>query len=303
MIIKYSMRTKNIFLAGANTAEGFVSKFDNILKNDKKAYTFVLKGGPGTGKSTLMKKIATHFREKGFRVEEFYCSSDVKSLDAVRIVEKNICITDGTAPHEQDASLPKVNGEIVDLGESVGKEIIKYKSKINKIILLKKNCFDKAYKFLSLAGSVVDRFNRSKKFNLPEGIKKRTFYFDYFCDNGIKSFEHKNKFKVLNLNKSNAKTFYELLNTQKNIIEIKSTLTGGAKAVIFEDIATMFKTESVVLDANSKQIFDRLCVLAGKNIDQAKTYHKEIEKIYFQYINLKTLDEITKNLIQKIEKF
>ena len=97
--------------------------------------------------------------------------------------------------------------------------------------------------------------------------------------------------------------FNTLLTTQKNIIEIKSTLTGGAKAVIFEDIETMFKTESIVLDENCKQICDRLCVLAGKNIDQAKTYHKEIEKIYFQYINFKTLDEITKNLIEKIEKF
>lgn len=43
------------YYACANSARGFVSFFDGNIKGLDKLY--ILKGGPGTGKSTLMKKI------------------------------------------------------------------------------------------------------------------------------------------------------------------------------------------------------------------------------------------------------
>jgi len=300
-LIKYSMQRKHIFLAGANTASGFVSYFNNILEKNKKNYTFVLKGGPGTGKSTLMKKVSNYFYKKGFDIEEFFCSSDIKSLDAVKISQKNICVVDGTAPHEQDASLPKVSGEIVDLGECVDAKIFKYKQKIDRLISLKQKCFKNAYVYLSLAGNLLKSFNKQKQFSLPDNLNKRSFYFNYFCADGIKSFENKNKYKTYNLNSKNQQLFNKLISEQKNIVEIKSVLTDGVKAVVFSDVNIMFKVEKIVLDDENKQMFNKLCLLAGKNIEIAKAYHKEIEKIYLNYINFNKLNEIAKKLIKKIE--
>ena len=48
------MRTKHYFACG-NTAKGFHNFFRNNIELLTKI--FILKGGPGTGKSTLMKKL------------------------------------------------------------------------------------------------------------------------------------------------------------------------------------------------------------------------------------------------------
>ena len=82
--------------AGANTTEGFVSFFDEILKvNTNKV--FIIKGGPGVGKSTFMKKISQDLLEKGYTLECFNCSSDPASLDALAVPDLKVAIMDGTA--------------------------------------------------------------------------------------------------------------------------------------------------------------------------------------------------------------
>ena len=44
------------FLAGGNTAQGFTSCFDSILPKEQQKRMYYIKGGPGVGKSTLMKR-------------------------------------------------------------------------------------------------------------------------------------------------------------------------------------------------------------------------------------------------------
>ena len=45
------------YFLGAMTQNGFSTEFGKIMA-DKEYFTFILKGGAGTGKSSLMKKIA-----------------------------------------------------------------------------------------------------------------------------------------------------------------------------------------------------------------------------------------------------
>ena len=73
------------FFAAMNTAEGFKSYFREIFDEFENIY--IIKGGPGTGKSRFMKEVACRAEEKGLSVERFYCSSDPTSLDAVAISE------------------------------------------------------------------------------------------------------------------------------------------------------------------------------------------------------------------------
>ena len=82
----------------ANSSQGFVNYFPSTLDQMEKIY--ILKGGPGTGKSTLMKKIGNHFLSRGQNVEHIYCSSDAASLDGVVLCGSKTAVVDGTAPHD-----------------------------------------------------------------------------------------------------------------------------------------------------------------------------------------------------------
>ena len=100
---------RTYFLGGASPS-GFRTDFWNAHRSD---YGYYLKGGPGTGKSTLMKKVAAAF--SGERVSCWHCASDPQSLDAVVLEDRGVFIADATAPHEASTPLPFVTGETVDL--------------------------------------------------------------------------------------------------------------------------------------------------------------------------------------------
>ncbi len=105
----------NEYFLGANSAEGFYSRFAENFAPDWTAY--IIKGGAGTGKSTLMRRFAKRAYESGFSVELCPCSSDPDSLDAVILPSEKIIILDGTAPHIVEPKYPGVCEQIVNTGD------------------------------------------------------------------------------------------------------------------------------------------------------------------------------------------
>ncbi len=104
------------FFLGASNAAGFVSYFPDAYDPCGGGKYFLLKGGPGTGKSTFMRTTARRVEKEGFTVHYVPCSADPDSLDAVLFPELNAGILDGTAPHVLDPKMPGVCEEIVNLG-------------------------------------------------------------------------------------------------------------------------------------------------------------------------------------------
>ena len=103
------------YFLGSFSPEGFKGSFgEEIKKSDFK--TVILKGGAGTGKSSLMKKVSAHFKDKD-EVVEFYCSSDPNSLDAVLLKSRKRIIVDGTSPHIFEPTFPGVKEKILNLGD------------------------------------------------------------------------------------------------------------------------------------------------------------------------------------------
>ena len=83
---------------GASTPDGSVNYIENITEDIKTRY--FIKGRPGTGKSTFMKKLAKKAEDNGYSCQIYYCSFDKNSLDMVLIPELSFCVFDSTAPHE-----------------------------------------------------------------------------------------------------------------------------------------------------------------------------------------------------------
>ncbi|NLK52172.1 MAG: hypothetical protein GX295_06975 [Syntrophomonadaceae bacterium] len=111
--MKYG-RIRNLY-PGGNTAQGFFSLYDSVLENLNRL--LILKGGPGTGKSTLIRQVGLAMVDRGYDVEYLHCSSDNRSLDGVIIPVIGMGIVDGTAPHIIEPQFPGAVDEIINLGE------------------------------------------------------------------------------------------------------------------------------------------------------------------------------------------
>ncbi len=138
------------YFASANSGKGFINYFPQIFSSLE--YHYIIKGGPGTGKSSLMKKIAEKAVSLGMDVDCYLCSSDPDSLDGVIIRDLSIGITDGTSPHSSDPLYPGAKGEIIDLGLCWDKsKIIENKAEIIELSDKKSREFRYSYSYLSAA--------------------------------------------------------------------------------------------------------------------------------------------------------
>ena len=108
------------YFLGANSPTGFYSLYDHLLSPEEARAIYILKGGPGCGKSTLMRKIGAWAEEAGLETEYILCSGDSDSLDAVILPAVGTAIVDGTAP--QGVVPQGHNGGFVPLLERKGTE-------------------------------------------------------------------------------------------------------------------------------------------------------------------------------------
>ncbi len=145
------------YFASANGKDGFFSLYGEIYNEKKLKNLYILKGGPGTGKSTLLDKIANKASSLKLTGEVFLCSSDSSSLDGVVIDELGVAVIDGTAPHAQEPLYPGVCGEIVNLGENWNSALLKdMRGEIESLFIEKSAAYSRAYRYLSGVGIADD---------------------------------------------------------------------------------------------------------------------------------------------------
>lgn len=121
---------------GASTPDGSVNYIDNLTEGLEKRY--FIKGRPGTGKSTFLKRLARAAEISGYNTEIYYCSFDKNSLDMVLVPELKFCVFDSTAPHElfpsrkEDSILDfYTEGGLVGIDEKFDKQLEHIKRKYN----------------------------------------------------------------------------------------------------------------------------------------------------------------------------
>ena len=152
------MKTENsalTFFMGANTPSGFVSKLGQLSDPEAGWRTYILKGGPGCGKSTIIRRVAAAFEgEPG--LELIACAGDTDSLDGVIVPSKKFCVVDGTHPHLLDPKHPGAVESVVELStcweedalHSFREEIVGLGQNINR-------CHEYSCRYLAAAATLL----------------------------------------------------------------------------------------------------------------------------------------------------
>jgi hypothetical protein len=141
-------KSRHLF-PGANSCYGFYSLYDHMVPPQVKSKV-ILKGGPGTGKSTFMKRMGEDLSARQIDIEYHWCSSDNNSLDGVVGGGGRICVLDGTAPHVVDPRFPGAVDRIINLGEYWDAPMLKeQRASIQRLTDAISLCFQRAYNRLA----------------------------------------------------------------------------------------------------------------------------------------------------------
>ncbi|MBO7289789.1 MAG: hypothetical protein J6V03_07375 [Clostridia bacterium] len=102
---------------GTLLPRGNINYINELTKDFNKR--IFIKGRPGTGKSTILKKFKEYAKKKGYNTETYYCSLDTKSLDMVIVREIGLAFFDSTSPHEM---MPVYDSDTVFNVYEIGKK-------------------------------------------------------------------------------------------------------------------------------------------------------------------------------------
>ena len=145
------------FFLGANAPTGFYSLYDQLIDPNQAEDIFILKGGPGCGKSSLMRRVGEEMENHGQAVEYIACSGDPESLDAVIIPGLKTAIVDGTAPHVVEPRYPGVVEHYVNLGDCYDSAALKsIRQEIAGALDGYQGCYKRAYRCLLAAAQIEE---------------------------------------------------------------------------------------------------------------------------------------------------
>lgn len=301
------------FFLSANTTEGFYSLYDNLYYPLDGWSCYILKGGPGTGKSTLMKKIAEKALKNGEKTEVIRCSSDPYSLDAVILPNLKNAVVDGTAPHNMDPIFPGVSDTIINLCDCWNEKILK-KSGREIIDLSEKNSelhrksqnYLKAYKIIDHQNKIIfkNSINFEKLGEYCETLIKKIFKKKSPIGSGQKTSRFITSMTpkgVLSLTQT-----FDLKSSKIFVIEDNYSLAGNYLLQKIQEKAIDLKYDiiSCLSPFNPKNELEALFIpeldisLVTKNSSDSKEFTKKLEN-KFQKISLKKFINTEKISIHK----
>lgn len=140
------------FLLGTTTPAGFKGYFTE-LGQEPNMQLYLIKSGPGCGKSTMMKRLAQ--MEDG-PVERIHCSSDPDSLDGVVFTQRSAAILDATAPHTMEPQAPGADEVVVSLYHTMDADALHaHREEIKDLFARNRSLRSRASRYIASAGSLL----------------------------------------------------------------------------------------------------------------------------------------------------
>lgn len=144
---------------GANSRYGFYSLYEGFTRPEQGDFLWLIKGGPGCGKSSFMKRIGAAAEAKGQNVEYIHCSGDPDSLDGVWLPALGTGYMDATAPHAMDAAYPAASSMYIDLGRFYDTAALRPRNgEIMELNRRYKALYSTAYAQISAAAEILPRY-------------------------------------------------------------------------------------------------------------------------------------------------
>jgi len=143
------------FFYGALTPGGFKSFYDRIYNIDDGWRVCIIKGGPGSGKSTIMKKLADENVYKNPVIG--LCANDPDSFDAVIFPQEKFCVVDGTAPHIIEPKYPGICETVINTSDCWDeKKLCSNKNEILSLYHEKTTLHERAARYTSAIGTLLN---------------------------------------------------------------------------------------------------------------------------------------------------
>ena len=328
------------YFPGGNTGFGFYNCFEHIKCYDEEEYnTIILKGGPGVGKSTLMKNVANEAIKMGYDVSHFFCSGDPKSYDAIKIRETKTIIVDGTAPHIIDPEYPGVLDEIVNLGVYISPEIKARKEELMMYFAKNRYEYTRCYGYLNTAMTLDASNKKAYMYAFDEKLidsairkhikpdisvskPRRKMFIDGITCDGYVSFKETIKGEnVILVSGRMASYFMDRVNYLASAYSAELFLDllnpENIKHIYIPELDMWFTTANISCDTvyedrdfKKDEISDYtffneaeceiLVANAIRHLVSCKLAHDEIENIYKEYVDFKGIDKEHRNLIDRV---
>ena len=143
------------FFLGATTPAGFKGYFEP-LRHEPGMQMYLIKSGPGCGKSTLMKRLAQAAEQQGQPIEKIHCASDPDSLDGVVFLQKHAAILDATAPHVVEPDAPGADEIVVSLYHTIDAEkLAAHRDEVKALFARNAALRGRAARYIASAGSLM----------------------------------------------------------------------------------------------------------------------------------------------------
>ena len=233
------MYSKTKFFLGANSNIDFVSYFGQLHGQNSSMQLLILKGGPGSGKSSLMKRIADFAEKKAHRLEIIPCASDPSSLDAVIDYTANFAVMDGTSPHTEDPTLPGVYHHILYTGDLWDcSKLYDKREDISKLSAQISDCHKGAGSYIKAASSLLgENMRYAEKFICREKAAKVINQIAEKINSGKKGGEEKRLLSALTVGE--LKVFSKTPHSLSDTIYVINDTWGAAADFILKGIYTL----------------------------------------------------------------
>ncbi|MDD2417541.1 MAG: hypothetical protein PHP68_00705 [Oscillospiraceae bacterium] len=113
------MRTPIRFFIGVNTSGGFDGFTDDLYEIEGGWRAFLIKGGPGSGKSYLLKRVYEHMAAYSQEVYALICALNPNALDGLVFPDIKVCVLDANAPHVIEPKCWGAVEQIVNLSSCI----------------------------------------------------------------------------------------------------------------------------------------------------------------------------------------
>lgn len=120
-------------LASSNTGQGYSSFLPALINELNKVY--ILKGAPGSGRSTFIRQVGLALATKGYETDFFVSPFNASSLEGVIFPQLGLGVVNGDLECKIEARYPGIAGEVINLGEHWDREqLVEHQQEIRDLV-------------------------------------------------------------------------------------------------------------------------------------------------------------------------